>query len=433
MEGAVDTATLPSPEPSTTTGAPALVSRPGGWRNLLMISIDTLRRDHVDRYATDGVSRMPFLTQLLDEAVTLDDHVQCSNWTFPSSTCTLTGLNLVELGFVPRFGDAGSPVPPGPSLARNLASHGFVTLIETTNTYLTAASGSAQGYTHHRFAGGTTSEIVARGIASVQEHTQDERWFLHLHLFEPHMPYLPPAAYLDEAGELPSTPWDMNSTAGQNVAVALYDRLLLKNQEIVRAHMQTRYTADVRWLDDQLRDGWTTLTDAGLLDDTLVVLWTDHGEQFWERGHFAHAKTLGAEENDALLAFWATDLQPQAYAGPTHATDLVPTVLRGLALPRPEGLSGAVLGEAAPDRIRLVTTAGQRGVHQSVLRDGWKLTLDWEGALQLHDRTTDHAEQLDVYDPHHPEVEALWGALRPRVELLAPLVPEETVTWPVFD
>src|SRR5262245_59415252 len=74
-----------------------------GWvpHNLLMISMDTFRKDHLDRYGNVGTT--PFLSSLADQGVSLDDHVQCSNWTYASTSCTLAGRFNEEAGLTPQL------------------------------------------------------------------------------------------------------------------------------------------------------------------------------------------------------------------------------------------------------------------------------------------------------------------------------------------
>ena len=81
--------------------------------NLIFISIDTFRRDHMARYGHD-TNLMPFLDDLATSGFALDDHTQCSNWTFNGTTCTLMGRYTIEDGWAARLGRAFRlPVPPG--------------------------------------------------------------------------------------------------------------------------------------------------------------------------------------------------------------------------------------------------------------------------------------------------------------------------------
>ena len=70
-------------------------------KNIVMISIDTLRRDHLDRYADNDAS--PFMTARARAGVAADDHHQCSNWTYASMSCTVAGRHNEEAGMIPQL------------------------------------------------------------------------------------------------------------------------------------------------------------------------------------------------------------------------------------------------------------------------------------------------------------------------------------------
>ena len=70
-------------------------------KNILMLSIDTFRKDSLSQYG--GPEVMPFLDELAKTGFTADDHLTCSNWTFAGTTCTLLGRYNYEAGFVPHL------------------------------------------------------------------------------------------------------------------------------------------------------------------------------------------------------------------------------------------------------------------------------------------------------------------------------------------
>ena len=186
----------------------------------------------------------------------------------------------------------------------------------------------------------------------------------------------------------------------------------------------------------------TILEARGWLDDALVVFWTDHGEQHFERGYQAHGFTLYAEENDVLGLFWARNLEPAVWTGPTHATDLAPTVLGVFGVPVPEIVTGLPVGLAPADRARFAFTAGKVGIFQSVRQGPDELIFGWTDpaavtpltrfaqGIHQYDRVADPAERTDLYDPTSARTRELWALLRPKVEAASTLIPDRTVSWP---
>jgi len=192
-----------------------------------------------------------------------------------------------------------------------------------------------------------------------------------------------------------------------------------------------RYDAELRYLDDQLRTIWADLTARGLLEDTLVVLFNDHGEQIWDHGQQSHAYSLYAEENDGIAVFWSQNILPGAWTGPTSQIDLAPTLIKLLGARVPSEMTGIPLGEASEDRATFALTSARNNTLQSVRQSGHKLIYTWStGGVELYDLAADPGEQANVYDPADPIALALWDLLLPRIELAEPLVFDDVPVWP---
>jgi arylsulfatase A-like enzyme len=415
-------------------GEPALEFADGRRpRDLLFLSFDTTRRDHVEPWSTDGVVRADFLASKFAGGVTLDDHVQCSNWTYASTSCTLRGRLMEETGFYPKLGEATrKPLPDGqPTLARRLAAEGWDTVMMSPNEWLSPTWNNAQGYAEFLdLPSGDARSVLARALVELRERWDLEApWFVHVHFMEPHPPYVLHEGYTDEIDALPPAPasWKLDEFGDHYRTTGRWKELDPEERRLLERHLEARYTAEIRYLDDQLEAWWATIEAEGYLDDTLVVLWNDHGEQFFEHREQAHAHHLIGAENDGFAAFLAPDLTPARWTPPTHSVDLVPTVLDAMGLPAegdPE-LPGYVLGTAPPDRPRFAATVAREGPLVSVILDDRKLMYDLEqGRLELYDRRTDRGELTNVYDPDHPMAARLWSYLEPRASLLEPLVPE---------
>jgi len=408
--------------------------------NVLMISIDTTRKDQLGADPT----YTPFLDSLAETGVELADHQQCSNWTFGSTSCTVAGRLPEETGFIPSLnlglGDPDNTVPNGQrTLASRLRTAGYYTILATSNGWFGPAVNNAQGYADvaQPFQVDATN-MFSEAYGLISDHLDTGvPWLLHVHLIEPHPPYNPPDEYLAEEAALPPLPdsVDLDTQFGQYAADALWPGLPPEGQANLEAHLWARYHGELTYLDDQLAAVWPVLDANGVLDDTLVIVWTDHGEQFFERGNQSHAYDLEAEENNGVLFFWAKNLVPGEWTGPTHAVDLVPTVLDALGVaidPNDPPLAGEILGLAPPDRARFATSDARMGLGQMVTAEGWKLAFNFDGTLRLYDRNTDPLELVDLYlfTPDDPHVAELWDLLLPRVQLLHDLRPGRALVWP---
>jgi arylsulfatase A-like enzyme len=403
--------------------------------NLLFISIDTLRRDHLDRYGTLGIT--PKIDRLMSEGFSVDAHTQCSNWTYASTTCTLMGRYNLDAGFIPKLsGTLAEPVPqPTDFLATYLGRAGFHSILVSENSWMSPLWSNTQGYDYaHNVAFGFGEWVFEEGLRRLDRAQRSgqvgDHWFLHVHLMEPHAPYTPPPVYLDGLDALEPIGVDLASRDAMysaNIERGLWPAELVENYD---AHVKTRYQGEIRWLDDQIEAMLTRADDLGVLDDTLVVVWSDHGEAFWDHGVQSHAWTLHAEENDAVLFFWAKNIVPGSWSEPTAAIDLVPTLLGLHDQPIPEQVTGLPIGSAAPDRPRFAYADARGLPEHAVMVGDMKLIYGWGGDVQLYDRAADPTEEDNLYTPDHPDAISLWELLKPKVEQAELLSPEHALTWP---
>lgn len=396
-------------------------------KNLLMFSMDTFRKDHVGRYGDHGVS--DFLDLRMSQGLVLDAHRSCSNWTMPSAWCVTTGASNVDAGYVPQLADGEAAIAPAvPTLASRLAEEGYYTVLLTSNSWFGSAHGTAEGFeVAERPDDARTQPILERGAEylSAARDLGRDRWYLHVHVKEPHAAYSPPEEYLAGLADLESVPYDLGDVDSHYAVRDGWWDLDEESRALVLQHLLVRYAGEVAWMDDELEEGWKVLDQAGLLDDTLVVFWVDHGEQFWEHDEQTHAYDLFAEENDVVAFFWAKNIVPGAWEGMTWHPDLAPTVLELLGLDAPETMTGLAVGRAPSDRVIFPIAAARNGVVQAAVREGEKLHYRWSsGQKAWFDLDADPAEATNLYDPAAMPVIDLWGELLPEVGRAQALLPE---------
>ena len=409
-------------------GAFTLASTP---KNLLVVSIDTLRRDAVG--ALTGGSNTPFLDTLASQGVLLAHHHSCSSWTYPGSICAMTGVESEDLGFVPHVPEADEvlpAVPDGtPTLATTLSEQGFQTGLVTANLYLGAETGLGAGFDAQAGVSGLPAEVITDAAVTMFDRTisADLPWFVQVHYVDPHAPYAPPDEYLTGLDSLPAVPWDLSTEGGLSELNGAWAGLSAEDQAVALAHLELRYAGEVHYVDDQIARLFETLDGLGLLDDTLVMIWSDHGEQLYDHGGRGHTLSLYGEENDGLGLFWARGLSAGVWQRGTTNVDLMPTALWLLDINPPEGLVGEAVGTADEDRpIYSMLAPLGRPPAQSVQVGSIKMIYRWDGTKQLFDRDTDPSESANVYDTRPTEVEALWALLGPKVDRAAPLVEDWT-------
>jgi len=377
------------------TGGPAV--RP----NVLVLSIDTFSVNYLGRYS--GEKDSPFLDSLLAEGLTLDNHRSCSNWTYPSFVCALSGAELLDLGFVPYRETAGYLPAPNEItfFAEHLQERGYQSSLVSTNLFMSADVRTAQGYDEEVVIGYAPADaVVSKGLDFLDTMTaaSEAPWLLHLHFLDLHSPYHPPNEYIDGYKEFEFLPWDLGVTNDLTQLENDWAGLTDDVKERVLAQLQARYRGQLRFLDDQLTSLFADLETRGALEDTVVVIFTDHGEQLFEHDTLGHDDSLYEEENRALASFWGAGFSPETWDGPTTHSDILPTLFDRLGWAQSPEFTGVPAGQAEKDRLmKTLFWRGQDTLLAAIQGDD-KILYSWAGEWEYYNITTDPTELIDLGD-----------------------------------
>jgi arylsulfatase A-like enzyme/Flp pilus assembly protein TadD len=361
--------------------APKAPPAPQAARNLVLVTIDTLRADRLGAYGNATVAT-PNMDRLAREgAVALHASVQVP-LTRPSHVSLLSGLYPAEHGI---RDNVSPPLRPGvPLLAEILQQRGFRTGAFVSSIVLSKQSGLARGFDTYsdRFEIGDDdarflNTIQKRGDTTVAEAAAwlrqpgSERRFAWVHLYDPHDPYEPPEPYATRyAGRL--------------------------------------YDGEVAWSDDLVGRLDAVLAETGRRDDTLFVVTADHGEGLDEHGEAVHGFFLYETTLHVPLIFRGPRVTPGTrIEGVTRSIDVMPTVLDllGLAGATPavsgRSLARALTGSALTDEPTFAESLTPL-IHYGwsdlrALRDGrWKYIL--APRPELYDLDRDPGELKNLVD-----------------------------------
>lgn len=401
----------------------------GSAPNVLMLSIDTLRRDALGRY---GGTETPVLDGLAARGVVMERHQTCSAWTYPGVACSLTGQLLYHFGFMPRIGTPGAEMPVLPegtqTIATRLQASGVQTILLSTSDHLGLYHNTGMGYDlQERLDGGINGAQIAvdRALEVARGPMLDRArpWLLHLHVKDPHAVYEPPAAYRGALEGRMALPWDLATSEGQAQFFREEHSLSAELREEARLQLRLLYDGEVRFMDAELGRLMAGLEGEGLMENTLVVVWNDHGEQFWEHADQGHDTSLHFAENDGVLIFAGAGLEPLAWTQGTTSLDLLPTMLHIFGLPDDDALPGYRIGMAPSDRPRIGALWPRgKAPTQSVTLGEDKLIYRWDGYLEFYQRDRDPTERRNVYDDAPPALEQMQQLLREEVEKMRPAV-----------
>jgi arylsulfatase A-like enzyme len=372
---------------------------PAHPKNLILVSIDTLRADRLGCYGYER-DTSPAIDRFAARGVRFANAVAESSWTIPSHVTMLSGLSPVTHGV--RRPDQ-RPSRAVRLLAERLEEAGIYTVGITDGGWLSAEWGFERGFHsfHAERRGLERSLAMARDY--VRFRAERGRYFAFLHTYDVHCPY-DPAQPFDElfasAGRA-SFPIegkcgnpDLNAM-GLTPAQALY--------------LSDRYDGSVREADAALSGFFEFLESTGRLADTVIVIVSDHGEELLEHGQVGHERTLFGESLRVPLLIVAPGLEPRVVEEPVGLADVLPTVIELLGLPPVAGVDGRSL---VPFLRGALLSAPTRGRFSEL---GWQVELDsWlspeehlildraSGTVRLFDLRADPSESIDRA-PAEPE------------------------------
>jgi arylsulfatase A-like enzyme len=273
---------------------------PGRQPNVLLITIDTLRADHVGCYGYDRETT-PNLDALADSSVRYANVLSTSSWTLPAHASLFTGLYPAEHGVqIPR---AALP-PSAPTLQGLLGERGYETFAATSHVYLGDRwgfdrdwkffDGSMGPHSAHR---PVANAIVSGALRWLEQLKEPERpFFIWLHIFDPHWDYSPPPPFdtIFDPGYTGRMTGRYNSLKPFIRALAEGPQPELSPRDL--EHLLALYDGEIRYVDHELGPLFEALREREMFDSTLIAVTSDHGEEFMEHGSLeGHQWTLHDE------------------------------------------------------------------------------------------------------------------------------------------
>jgi arylsulfatase A-like enzyme len=296
-----------------------------GAFNILLFSLDTLRADRLPSYGYP-LATAPFLAEKFGRDGTVADaFVAAASSTGPAHMSLFTSLHASVHGV--RLG-VGQLAPDVATLAQLLRGAGFETGAVTENAALAVYRGFGRGfesYLENKSAGESwAAGLVEETFAAAREwlaQRRDRRFFLFVHTYQVHHPYTPPERYAALFDE-PAPGFEPAPELTPDRDPALYDR-------------------EIRYLDDQLRVFFDWLEAMDLTDDTLVIVTSDHGEEFLEHGEIGHGPHLNSEVTHVPLMLAGPGIpRGRRLREPLGHVDLMPTLLELAGVAVPPGAMG---------------------------------------------------------------------------------------------
>ena len=415
-------------------------------KHVIFISLDTTRPDHLGCYCNSWIST-PCLDRLATESILFSNYMTVVPTTLPSHTSLFTGKYPHTHG-TPRNGYIVNK--KNVMLTEILKSAGFHTAGFIGSFALNSRFYFTQGFDYYdqecdKFAGTerrTQDERSAKSVTDATLRYLDKtgvppNLFLFVHYFDPHKPFDPPPPYDSMYA------WEGGDNPPDTITVH-YEcphTLNKKNWELSKK-ATLQYSGEISYMDSHVGRLINYLKGKGILDDSILVVTSDHGENFWEHMPYFHHGT----------ATYQTTMQgvcmirlPNATQGGTNVSslissiDIMPTILKYLGFLTPEEIEGrpfdfanihktigyrTLFGQASHTRPWKVpeVKSGWQNINKAsyVREENFKyIQTPFANTEELYDLSNDPLEQKNLLISASPEITSRAKKLREKLEAWA--------------
>ncbi|MCB9762496.1 MAG: sulfatase [Alphaproteobacteria bacterium] len=350
-------------------------------RRVVLLFVDTLRPDHLGVYGY-GRPTSPNLDVWAEGATVFEQARSPAPWTLPSARAALSGRR-------PERWD------PAQSLPAALARAGFRGEALVSNTFLARHYGMGDGWSQYSYSLLASGDAQVDDAIATLDRNPDRDLLLMVHFMDVHLPYREPDAWQGRFAGAP--PPSLERPFGRNELWRVPARG--PHAAWAREYVMGRYDQCLSYLDHHLGRLLSRLDE-----DDVVVLFSDHGEEFWEHGRAEHGHELYDELLRVPLVVQAPGLPAGRVAAPVSLLDLAPTVLELLGVEPaapPDGRSLVALARGVAGEAERFAARPQAFGHTLYRSDAWGVLVDghkWitrDARQRLYDLTQDPDEQRD--------------------------------------
>lgn len=304
-----------------------------------MISIDSLRRDHVGAYGY-ALPTTPTIDRLATEGVLFRNAVSTTSWTLAAHAALLTGVHDSRHGATvptaildPSVGTLAEAfrargyrtvgLYSGPFLHPHFGlARGFDEYVDCTSYGLEGTADPADPRIHASSHKDVTNPKISESFARIVSADDPRPFFFFVHMWDVHYDLVPPPPY-DRMFTNEETPPRVNADFRHD------PHFLPGMDERAFRRVLSLYDGEIRSTDDTIAAMLDQVRNHGHLDDTVVVVTSDHGEEFLEHGGKGHRSTLFNEVLAVPLVFWAPKFLRPAFASDTVSlVDVTPTLAK---------------------------------------------------------------------------------------------------------
>jgi len=387
--------------------------------DIILISIDSLRPDRLGVYGHDR-DTSPSIDGFASEAVVFDQAFSTTSWTLPSHASMLTGLYPEVHGVVEGKQRVGEDAI---LLSEMLQDEGYQTQAVVSGPYLRSRFGFNQGWDDYddytisvrgkrATTGGPFTPQQHRRILEMLDEADERPLFMFLHYWDVHYDYNPPEPWRSKFD--PDYEGDLD--------VSLFTRNESINPDMDPRdlqHLLALYDGEIAFTDHYLGLLFEALRARGRFENSIIVLTSDHGDEFFEHGQKGHRAnlynaTLGVP---LIIRFPGGQWGGDRIGLPVSLVDIPATVLDYLRVDAWDGLNGKSLLpliEESPETQSRIVFADLANRTKSMINGPWKIVADVNGSAQLeiYDLSRDPDEQHNVIEAQEARGDDMLDALQ---------------------
>ncbi len=376
---------------------------PKQFKNAILLVVDALRSDRLTLYNSETRVATPRFTELARKQGLVFLNNQAASPSSPPSH------GSIQTGMIARVhgvaGDKGQVKPGIPLLSSQLEDAGIKTAYVGNNAF-----GMRRLRKPGRWSkfvqpvsegmGIDCSAIVTQTLKFARETAEsDNRFFVSMLPFEPHTPYRFHEGISEKYHD-----GDWGKPVGKSVSGYLLNDIAAGRKVLNEdqwSQLKGLYDGEVEHMDACFGDLVDGLNESGLLDDTVIVLTSDHGEAMFERGKMGHAYGLYSELTNVPFVIFGQGIQPAKVEVPTSVLDIVPTILDLVnveASPKVQGQSVVEMGRRGSWTPQVVSS--EYGRMYSLRSKDWRLIVNYDGTRELYHQPSDPTEQTNRIEDH---------------------------------
>lgn len=341
----------------------------GNKPNIILISLDSVRADHLSMYGYEPQTS-PNLDKLSEDSIVFKNAISPNIWTILVHGGIFTG-NYIST-FDPEHSNSGLE-QEDKTFVEFLRNNGYNTAGFISSAWIKSKYGFGQGFniykdrmdflehelTYDKFSMKGAIFTFVPGIKKIMDidtfrsseeinkeaiewlkKNKDSNFFLFLHYIGPHVPYNPSEEFRKKFTEDARSYDELERAYKKSTGLKRYGDV---SQDVVDALIKL-YDAKIAELDYNINIFLEGVKELGLKDNTIIIITSDSGEEFYDHGYFKHSRTLYQElVHVPLLIYYPEKLEPKTVEEPVSTIDIFPTVFDILGIGIPERIDGASL------------------------------------------------------------------------------------------